>query len=350
MKSTQSEWRSIVAKYQVPSVKESLWQVINSFVPFLGLWAVMLYSLNYNYLLTLLLALPTAGFLIRIFIIQHDCGHGSFFSSRRANDWLGSLCGVLTLTPYFSWRKSHSIHHATAGNLEERGPQDIFTLTVDEYLQRSTWDRLKYRLYRNPITLFVILPTLLFVVLYRFPASGTKAGKRERLSVHGTNLALVAILIAMSLTIGLKAFLLVHLPVTLLAMTAGTWLFFVQHQFEDAYWADQEQWDYQLAAMQGSSYYKLPKVLQWFTGNIGFHHIHHLSPRIPNYKLEQCHRENELFQDVIQLTLRSSLGTMFLSLWDENQKKLISFRQLKAVQQRKTLVGTGIVNQDYLQS
>ena len=333
MKSTQSEWRSLVAKYQVSSVKQSLWQVANSFIPFFTLWVIMYYSLSYSYFLTLLLALPTAGFLVRIFIIQHDCGHGSFFRSRKANDWLGSICGVLTLTPYFSWRKSHSIHHATAGNLEERGPKYLITLTVDEYLQLSTWDRLKYRLYRNPITLFVILPSLLFAVLYRFPSSGTKAGKRERLSVHGTNLAIATILLIMSLTIGLKAFLLIHLPVMFIAMTAGTWLFFVQHQFEDAYWANQEQWDYKLAALQGSSYYKLPKILQWFTGNIGFHHIHHLSPRIPNYKLEQCHRENAIFQDVVQLTLRSSFNTIFLSLWDEENKKLISFRQLRMSQQ-----------------
>lgn len=324
-----SDWRTIVSKYQKPASWASIWQVCNSFIPFFLLWILMYYSLSYSYFLTLILAVPTAGFLIRIFIIQHDCGHGSFFKSRQANDYLGSVCGILTLTPYYSWRKSHSIHHATAGNLEERGPQDIFTLTVNEYRQRSTWGKIKYRLYRNPITLFVLIPMVLFVVIYRLPVSGTKAGKRERTSIHITNLILALIVLGMSLTIGLKAFLLIQFPITLIATTLGTWIFFVQHQFEDTYWADKDQWDYKLAALQGSSYYKLPKVLQWFTGNIGFHHIHHLSPRIPNYLLEKCHRENPMFQDVVELTLRSSFQTAFLSLWDEDQKKLVGFGHLR---------------------
>lgn len=335
--STQSnasnlDWRTIVRQYQTPSTWASIWQVCNSFVPFFLLWILMVYSLNYSYWLTLALAVPTAGFLIRIFIIQHDCGHGSFFESRRANDYLGTVCGILTLTPYYSWRKSHSIHHATAGNLEERGPQDIYTLTVDEYLQLSTWGRIKYRLYRNPITLFVLIPMVLFVVIYRLPMSGTKAGKRERISIYVTNLVLALIVIALSLTIGWRAFLLIQFPITLIATTVGTWLFFVQHQFEDTYWADKSRWDYKTAALEGSSFYKLPKVLQWFTGNIGFHHIHHLSPRIPNYMLEKCHRENPMFQDVVVLTLWSSFESTFLSLWDEKQKKLISFSQLNKIQ------------------
>ncbi|MCB0213959.1 MAG: fatty acid desaturase, partial [Anaerolineae bacterium] len=325
-------WRKIVRQYQTPSSRASIWQVCNSFVPFFVLWILMYYSLSYSYFITLALAIPTAGFLIRIFIIQHDCGHGSFFKSRRANDYLGTVCGILTLTPYYSWRKSHSIHHATAGNLEERGPQDVYTLTVDEYLQSTPWERLKYRLYRNPITLFVLIPMVLFVIIYRLPMSSTKGGKREQASIHATNLVLALIVLAFSLTIGWQAFLLVQFPITLIATTLGTWIFFVQHQFEDTYWADQDQWDYKTAALEGSSFYKLPKVLQWFTGNIGFHHIHHLSPRIPNYLLEKCHQENPMFQEVVVLTLWSSFESTFLSLWDEDQKKLVSFGHLRKMQ------------------
>ena len=329
---TQAEkrtWGPLVAKYQNPSAWRSSWQVINTFVPFLLIWYGMVLSLNYGYWLTLALAVPAAGLLVRIFIIQHDCGHGSFFRSRKANDLVGSICGVLTLTPYLYWRKSHAIHHASAGNLESRGVGDIYTMTVNEYRQQSRWGRLKYRLYRHPLFMFVIAPTILFVVLYRFPHPDSKSWKRERASVLWTNLAIAAVITGLGLTIGLKAFLLIQAPITVLAATAGTWMFFVQHQFEDTYWAGPEEWNYTRAALQGSSYYRLPKILQWFTGNIGFHHIHHLSPRIPNYLLEQCHAENLMFQQVVELTMWTSLQTVFLSLWDEEQQKLVSFRHLK---------------------
>jgi omega-6 fatty acid desaturase (delta-12 desaturase) len=267
---------------------------------------------------------------VRIFIIQHDCGHGSFFKSRQANDYLGSACSLFTLTPYLYWRKGHAIHHASAGNLEHRGVGDVYTMTVKEYLAQSPWGRLKYRFYRHPLVLFMLAPALLFFILYRFPDPRAKALKREQASVWWTNLAIGVVVAALSLTIGWQAFLLVHLPITLLAATLGTWLFFVQHQFEDTYWAKEGEWDYTLAALQGSSYYKLPLVLQWFTGNIGFHHIHHLSPRIPNYLLQRCHEENPLFQQVVVLTLGSSFKTIFLSLWDEDQRRLVSFGQLKS--------------------
>ncbi|HEX9923807.1 MAG TPA: fatty acid desaturase, partial [Anaerolineae bacterium] len=266
---------------------------------------------------------------MRLFIIQHDCGHGSFFGLRKANDWIGLLCSLFTWTPYHYWQKSHAIHHANAGNLEYRGIGDIYTMTVNEYLQQSTWGKLKYRLYRHPMFLFVLVPTFMFVILYRFPTSQASAMKRVRTSVYWTNVAILLLGLGLSWLIGLPAVLLVHAPVIIIASTIGTWLFFVQHQFEDTYWASSDNWNYTLAALQGSSYYKLPKILQWFTGNIGFHHIHHLSPRIPNYLLEKCHVENPLFQDTAVLTLRSSLKSMFLNLWDEEQKKLISFRQLR---------------------
>jgi len=329
--SRSSAWKSAVAKYQSSHTWKSIWQLCNTFVPFFLLWYLMLLSLEVGYWLTLVLALPTAGFLVRLFIIQHDCGHGSFFRSRKANDWVGMVCSLFTLTPYHYWQKSHAIHHAHAGNLEERGIGDVYTMTVNEYLQQSGWGKFKYRLYRNPLFLFVIVPALLFIVLYRFPTSQTSAMKRVRASIYWTNLALALAAGGMIWLVGLTPFLLVHLPITILAASLGTWLFFVQHQFEDTYWANGENWDYTLAALQGSSYYQLPKVLQWFTGNIGFHHIHHLSPKIPNYHLERCHVENPLFQQAVVLTLRSSFNSIFLTLWDEEAKKLISFRQLKAL-------------------
>jgi omega-6 fatty acid desaturase (delta-12 desaturase) len=331
----KAAWSSLVAKYQTAHTWHSIWQVVNSFVPFVVLWYLMYLSLAYSYWLTLVLVVPSAGLLVRIFIIQHDCGHGSFFNSRKANDLLGSVCGVLTLTPYYYWRKGHAIHHASAGSLEDRGIGDIYTMTVKEYMGASKWGRLKYRLYRHPLFLFVVAPTILFVVLYRFPLVGSKSWKRERASVQWTNLAIAAVVIGLSFAIGFKSFLLIQLPIIVLTTTMGTWLFFVQHQFEETYYANEDNWDYTLAALQGSSYYQLPALLQWFTGNIGFHHIHHLSPRIPNYRLQKCHEENPVFQQVVVLTLWTSLQSVLLSLWDEEQGKLVSFSYLKSIRQPK---------------
>jgi omega-6 fatty acid desaturase (delta-12 desaturase) len=331
----KAAWGALVAKYQAANTWQSIWQVANTFIPYGLLWYLMYLSLSYSYWLTLALALPAAGLLMRIFIIQHDCGHGSFFKSRKANDSLGSFCGVLTMTPYLYWRKSHAIHHASAGSLEDRGVGDIYTMTVKEYLQQDRWGRLKYRLYRHPLILFVLAPTFLFVVLHRFPLPESKSWKRERASVYWTNLAIAAAVTGISFMIGFKLFLLIQLPIAVLAATMGTWLFFMQHQFEDTYYANENNWDYTLAALQGSSYYQLPKILQWFTGNIGFHHIHHLSPRIPNYRLQKCHEENPIFQQVVVLTLWTSLQSIFLSLWDEDQKKLVGFHHLKSIPQPK---------------
>jgi omega-6 fatty acid desaturase (delta-12 desaturase) len=328
----KTAWSALVAKYQTTNTWKSAWQVVNTFIPFGLIWYLMYLSLAYSYWLTLALALPAAGLLVRIFIIQHDCGHGSFFNSRKANNLLGSICGVLTLTPYLYWRRSHAIHHASAGSLEERGIGDIYTMTVKEYLQQSRWGRLKYRLYRHPLILFVLAPTFLFIILHRFPLAESKSWKRERASVQWTNLAIAGAIIGLSFVIGFKSFLLIQLPIVVLAATMGTWMFFIQHQFEDTYYAHGDDWDYTLAALQGSSYYQLPKVLQWFTGNIGFHHIHHLSPRIPNYHLQRCHEENPVFQQVVVLTLWTSLQSIFLSLWDEEQNRLVSFHHLTSIQ------------------
>ena len=330
-KTDKPNWIPLVNKYQAPSFWRSVWQVVNTFVPFFILCILMYWSLAFSYWLTLALALPTAGFLVRIFIIQHDCSHGSFFQSKRANEIVGCFASLFTLTPFHYWRKTHSIHHASAGNLEHRGIGDVYTMTVREYQNLSAWGRLKYRLYRHPLILFGILPLLYFVISHRLTYGAPKSWKRERASIHWTNVVLGVLFLGSGLTLGFVPVLLVYLPVLMIASSAGMWLFFVQHQFEDAYWADGETWDYTMAALHGSSYYELPKVLQWFTGNIGFHHIHHLSPRIPNYMLEKCHRENPLFQDVVVLTLWTSFKTVFLSLWDEERKKLITFRQIRSV-------------------
>jgi omega-6 fatty acid desaturase (delta-12 desaturase) len=299
----------------------------------------MYLSLDLSYWLTILLSLPAAGFLVRMFIIQHDCGHGSFFKSKRANEFLGMFASIFTLTPYHYWRKSHAIHHAGMGNLEHRGIGDIYTMTVNEYLQRSKWGRFKYRLYRNPFILFVFIPSILFIVLYRFPLSRSSSLKKLQPGVYLTTLAIAIVAGIMIWLIGWQAFLLIQLPVTVFASTTGTWLFYIQHQFEDTYWEKSGNWDFTIAALQGSSFYKLPKVLQWFTGNIGFHHIHHLSPRIPNYLLPKCHEENSLFQKVSVLSVRTSLKSSLLSLWDENQKKLVGFKYLKTLQADLNNVG-----------
>jgi omega-6 fatty acid desaturase (delta-12 desaturase) len=326
------DWVDLVAPYRHSDTKKSLLQVANSF-PFLILgYLAMYWSLAAGYWwLTLILLVPTAGFVARLFIIQHDCGHGSFFKSRKANDRLGTVISIFTLTPYLHWRKRHAIHHATSSNLDERFIGDVPTWTVDEYLEKDFWGRLKYRIFRFPPFLFLVVPFAVFFIGHRFPSSS--ATKKERRGVLWTNIALAVFWATIILIVGWQAFLLVHVSVMWLAASFGTWLFFVQHQFEDTYWEHREDWDYTLAGLQGSSYYKLPKVLQWFTGNIGFHHIHHLSPRIPNYYLEKCHNENPVFQKVLTMTLRTSLETAFLSLWDKNQRRLVGFREVR-LQQR----------------
>lgn len=289
----------------------------------------MFLSLEWSYWITLLLSVFAAGFLVRIFIIQHDCGHGSFFSSRKISDFVGMFCSFFTLTPYHYWKQSHSIHHASAGNLELRGIGDIYTMTVAEYLSRPLWKRFLYRLYRNPFVLFVFIPTILFVILYRFPIARSRSLAPTYPSIFYTNVALVAFYGILGSIFGFTDLLMVQLPITIIASSVGTWLFYIQHQFEETYWANNTSWDYTMAALRGSSYYRLPKVLQWFTGNIGFHHIHHLNPKIPNYVLEKCYKEVPFLQKAPTLTLWSSIRTAALSLWDENQKKLVSFRFLK---------------------
>lgn len=319
-------WQKLVVQYQKSDARKSIWQVVNSFGGFFVFLILMYLSLQVGYWLTLLLSIPAAGFLVRIFIIQHDCGHGSFFASRRANDRVGAVCGVFTMTAYRYWRKSHAIHHAHHAELEERGTGDIWLLTVDEYLAAPWWKRMVYRAFRHPLFLLGVAPGAQFLITNRFPLGAEGWHNGEKASVWWTNLAILTWWIAVGRLIGFGALVMIQLPVILIAATAGTWMFYVQHQFERTYWEHTPEWSYTLAAMGGSSYYKMPRVLQWFTGNIGFHHIHHLSPRIPNYKLEECHNQNPIFQRVTELTLRNSWKTTRLSLWDEEQRQLISFR------------------------
>ena len=328
-KSKKSDWVEIVKKYQVPNNWKGAWQLINSLIPFIILWVVMVYSLRFPYWVTLLLAVLNAGFLVRLFIIQHDCGHNSFLKSLKLNNIIGQILGVITLTPYYHWRKLHAKHHATSGDLDFRGFGDIDTLTVEEYMARDWWGKFTYRFYRHPFTIFVIGPQFVFFLRHRFAYQMTKSEKKERASVHWTNLGMLALFLGIGSIIGYKEYLMIQVPITAISSVWGVYLFYVQHQFEDTYWRRHDTWDYTKAALEGCSYFKLPKVLQWFSGNIGFHHIHHLSPLIPNYMLEKAHNENPIFQAVETLSIRHSIKPIFLHLWDEQLKRLISFTEYR---------------------
>lgn len=333
--SANVKWREIVARYQTPGVKPAVWQLVSTLVPLIASFVLMYWSLSVSYWLTLLLAIPAAGLTIRTFIIMHDCGHGSFLPSKTWNNIIGWITGILTTTPYAHWRREHAIHHATSGHLEQRGTGDISTMTVKEYLNASPLRKFWYRIYRNPVILLGFGPAFLFIK-HRWPTRGI-AGRKEVWNVHLTNLALAALITTLSLLIGFREFMLIWLPIFLLSGSAGVWLFYVQHQFEDAYWRGGEDWDYATAAVAGSSYFRLPKVLQWFTGNIGFHHVHHLSPKIPNYRLEKCHRENPTFQKVVTLTLRESIHTLGLRLWDEESGRMVGFGHLRRLRREQRL-------------
>jgi len=324
-------WVKTVAKYQTPVVSTSVWQIVNSFIPFFALWLLAYFSLSYSYVLTLAITVLAAGFIMRIFIIQHDCGHNSFFKSRKLNDLVGTVCGVLTITPYEMWRTSHALHHATSGDLDNRGWGDVTTMTVNEYKNNTRLGRLKYRLYRNPFIMFGFGPAYMFIINQRTPvAIWTADTKRAKRSLIFNDLMIIALYGTCMAIFGVGNFIKIQLPISIVAATLGVWLFYVQHNFEDTYWRAHPEWNYTEAALQGSSYYKMPKLFQWFTGNIGLHHIHHLSPRIPNYLLEKVHEENPEFQSVPTLTIRSSLQilTSRLALWDEDQQKMVSFKQV----------------------
>ncbi|MGV3773897.1 MAG: fatty acid desaturase [Verrucomicrobiales bacterium] len=329
-KSDAPSWKATVAKFQKPSLPRATWQLVNTLGPFIILWYLIYRAVAVSWWLVLPLAILNGGFVVRLFIIFHDCGHGSYFKSKTANDVVGFITGMLTFTPYHHWRWEHSIHHATSGHLDKRGTGDIWTLTVQEYLEASRWKRFAYRLARNPFILFLFAPLYLFLIGHRFPSK--KANRRERLSVYWMNLAILTMAACLSYVFGLKNYLIIQLMITAVAGGAGVWLFYVQHQFEDVYWERAEHWDFTKAALQGSSFYRLPKVLQWFSGNIGFHHIHHLSARIPNYNLERCHKSDPTFQAVKPITLMESLKSFTYRLFDEQQKKLVGYSHLRKMQ------------------
>lgn len=327
---SKPDWFRATAKYGQPNPLKALWQVFNTYVPYFGIWGLMIYTVQqgYSYWITLGLTVVAAALLVRIFILFHDCCHRSFFASRRANAILGYISGILVFTPYDEWRGAHIQHHATSGDLDSGGVGDVWTMTVDNYLRAPKRKRLAYRLFRHPLVLFGIGPLYKFLIAFRF-YKGTR--KHERRSVMLTNLGIAAIIGIASMTIGLQTYAAIQFPIVLIAGSIGLWLFYVQHQFDGVYWARHEKWDPMKAALQGSSYYKLPKVLQWITGNIGLHHIHHVRPQIPNYHLQRCYDEIPALQAVEPLTLRKSLACLWLNLWDEKRQRMVSFRSLKAL-------------------
>lgn len=325
------KWNRILAPYKQPHLGRSLFQVVNTAVPFAVVWYLMLRSLEVSYLLTLALALPAAALMIRLFIIQHDLGHGAFLRSPAASRALGYVLGVMTLIPYGYWRKTHAIHHATSGNLDEREFGDVTTLTVAEYRGLSPFRRFLYRLYRNPVVLLGIGPFYQFVLKHRFPFDLPFSWKKEWASVLWTNLGLAAVVALAWRTIGIERFLLVQAPITLLTGSIGVWLFYVQHQFEGTYWSEGEEWSFVRAGLEGSSFYDLPAWLHWATGYIGYHHIHHLSSRVPNYYLARCHRENPELHHAKHLSMRESLGCLRLKLWDAESGRLVGFDEVESL-------------------
>lgn len=305
----------------------SVFEIAVTVLPFALLWALAVFAVQLEFYWGLLLTIPAAGFLVRLFILQHDCGHGSLFTERWLNNWLGRLIGVFTLTPYDYWKRTHAVHHASAGNLDRRGIGDVDTKTVEEYRALSTWQRFLYRLYRHPVVMFGLGPAWLFVCQYRLPLGLMRAGAQPWISTITTNLAIVLPIALMIWLVGLVPFLLVQVPITLLAATAGVWLFYVQHQFEDTHWSKDDDWSFQQAALHGSSHYDLPLPLRWITGNIGIHHVHHLAAKIPFYRLPEVIRDYPELKDVSRITLFQSLGCVKLTLWDEESRRLISFRE-----------------------
>ena len=321
-----SNWTSIIRRYTQPDSVKSWWQVINSFVPYLLLWVLMIYSIKYSYWITLALSMIAAGFLVRIFIIFHDCGHKSFFKSKKLNHVVGIIAGGFAFTPYHKWHYEHLVHHRTVGNLDKRGVGDVMTWTVEDFKNSPKKKQLFYRLYRNPVIMLIIAPFFVNTLLNRIP--NKKLSARINLLVHLTTLVLIIAITLVCLLIGFKTFVLIQIPVMVFASDFGLWLFYVQHQFKDVVWERTDNWDYTTISMYGASYLKFPKILQWFSGNIGFHHMHHLSSKIPNYNLEKCVRENPIFQKE-HLTILSSLQCLKYRLWDEENHRIVSFREAK---------------------
>jgi len=321
-------WNEALASYAQPSLRRSIGCLLSSVVPYLGLLVAMYYSLRVSVVLTLAIGVLAAGFLLRTYIVFHDCAHGSFLPSKRANIWLGSVLGVLVYAPFHNWRHNHAVHHATAADLDRRGQGDVPTLTVAEYYARDFRGRLGYRLFRNPIVMFGLGPLFAMIIGPRIMPRTPR--QRIRRSVHATNIALAVLVAGSCLLVGWRNFLLIQGPAAMIAGSAGIWLFYVQHQFEDTFWERSTDWTYADAALKGSSYLQLPKVLQFFTGNIGLHHVHHLNARIPNYNLQSAHDENPMFHSVPTLSLLDGLRAVRLKLWDEDARRLVTWSAARA--------------------
>lgn len=324
------DWLRHLAKYREPILWRSLFELAVTLGPFFALWALAWWMISFSPWLALAIAIVNAGFLVRLFAIQHDCGHAAFFSNRSVSDWVGRALGVLTLTPYDVWKRSHAMHHSASGNLDHRGMGDIMTLTVAEYNARSAWGKFTYRLYRSPFVLFGIGPAFTFLLQYRLPI-GFMNSRKFWTSAMGTNIAIVLALGLIAYFGGWKPLVLIFLPTSLLAATAGVWLFYVQHQFEDTHWDVGENWEMHDAALHGSSHYELPRVLQWMTANIGLHHVHHLYSRIPFYRLPDVLRDHPSLDQNQRLTIRESLACVKLRLWDEKERKLLTYKQARAL-------------------
>ncbi|KJS09296.1 MAG: fatty acid desaturase [Hoeflea sp. BRH_c9] len=327
--SSARDWVGRLRPYRQPDDRRGIIETILTGGLLVVFWVLMWFALPVSTLLTLLLSVPAALMMVRLFIIQHDCGHGSMFTSAKWNDRVGRALGVVTLTPYDYWRRSHALHHSASGNLDRRGIGDIDTLTVKEYLALSGIGRLKYRLYRHPIVMFGIGPAFIFLLQHRMPVAALKDGVMSWASVMATNLAIAAMWVALGLLVGFKAFLIIHLPIMLIGASIGVWMFYVQHQFNPTHWDRAPDWEREFAALHGSSFYDLPKPLMWLTGNIGIHHVHHLSSRIPYYRLPQVMRDFPELAEIGRLTLWESFRCVPLALWDEDRRRLVPFRALR---------------------
>ena len=323
---SEKVWGQRLAAYRATGNGRAYVELAITLIPFVALYGAMWWSLSIGYWLTLLLALPTSAMLVRVFAIQHDCGHGAFLRSKRANDWLGRFLGIFTITPYDDWRREHALHHAGSGNLDRRGFGDIDTLTVGEYMALGRPGKFKYWLYRHPIVLFVIGPSWQFILRHRWPTRSSK-NLMPFLSTHSTNIGIAIYVLLMIWMMGWQAFLMVQLPVTILAATVGVWLFYVQHQFDETLWQSDDDWQREHAALHGSSYYDLPQPLMWLTGNIGIHHVHHISSQIPFHVLPKVVKDYPELKEIGRLTLWDSIKCIPLTLWDEERKILVSFRQ-----------------------
>ncbi|MGP4077469.1 fatty acid desaturase [Halobacillus sp. K22] len=334
-KDKQKELKKSVARYAKPDNKAGIRQLLNTLLPFLLVWYLAYESLSWSIWITIPLAFIAGGFVVRLFIIFHDCTHQSFFENNKANRIVGTITGILTLFPFDKWKRSHSIHHATSGNLDKRGTGDIWVMTVEEYMKAPLKTRIAYRIYRNPFVMFGLGPIYLFLISNRFNRKGAK--RKERMNTYVINAAIVVLYSFIIWAIGWQSFLIIHLPILYVSGMLGIWLFYVQHQFEDSYFEDESEWDFVKAAVDGSSYYKLPKALQWVSGNIGFHHVHHLSPRVPNYNLEKAHDNTPPLEHATTITLATSLESIRFRLYDTANKTFVSFKDVKPMLKRNKL-------------